>query len=146
VNIMWKILHRWWYCSLNGMCYGEHYMEDTSPMVVLQFELSVLQWTLCGRYFAAGRQCYCSLNGVCYGEHYVEYTSQQVDCGTAVWMECVTVNIMWKTLHRWWTVVLQFEWSVLKSTLREILKHEEWKNMKKELPYFEVCNRRCCVQ
>jgi len=50
---------------------------------------------------------------VCYGEHYVEGTTQQVESGIAVWMECVTVNIMWKVLHRWWRVVLQFGWSVL---------------------------------
>jgi len=28
-------------------------------------------------------------------------------------MECVTVNIIWKILHRKWTVVLQLECSVL---------------------------------
>jgi len=108
VNIMWKILHNRWtvvlqlewhvlqwtlcgryftaggqfYCSLNGMCYSEHYVEDTSQQVdsciaawmacvtvnimwkilhskwtvVLQLEWSALQWTLCGRYFTAGGQ------------------------------------------------------------------------------------------
>jgi len=48
-----------------------------------------------------------------YSEHYVEVTVQQVDSGIAVWMECVTVNIMWKVLHSRWTVLLQFGWSVL---------------------------------
>jgi hypothetical protein len=33
----------------------------------------------------------------------LEDTSQQVDSGIAVWMECVTVNIMWKILHSSWT-------------------------------------------
>ena len=59
MNIMWKILHiRWtvvlelewsvlqctlggryftasgqWYCSLSGVCYNEHYVEDTSQQV-----------------------------------------------------------------------------------------------------------------
>jgi len=36
-------------------------------------------------------------------------TSQQVDSGIADSMECVTVNIIWKILHRRWKVVLQFE-------------------------------------
>ena len=57
VNIIWKILHSsgQWYCSLNGVCYSEHYVEDTSQQwtVVLQLEWSVLQWTLSGRYFTA---------------------------------------------------------------------------------------------
>jgi len=44
-----------------------------------------------------------------------------------------------------WTVVLQLEWSVLQWTLREILEYKDWKNMKKELSYFEVCNGRCHV-
>jgi len=128
-----------WYCRLNGVCYNEHYVEGTTQQVdsdiaawmecvtvnimlkvlhsrwtvVLQLEWSVLEWTLCGRYCTAGGQWYCRLNGVCYSEHYVEGTTQQVDSGIAGWMECVTVNIMWKVLHSRWTVVLQLEWSVL---------------------------------
>ena len=98
VNIMWKVLHSRW-------------------TVVLQLEWSVLQWTLSGRYFTAGGQWYCSLNGVCYSEHYVEDTSQQVDSVIAGWMECVTVNNIWKVLHSRWTVLLQVEWSVLQWTL-----------------------------
>jgi len=47
----------------------------------------------------------------------VESTAKQVDSGIAVWMECVTVNIMWKVLHSRWTVVLQVEWSALQQTL-----------------------------
>jgi hypothetical protein len=183
VNIFRKILHSRWtvvlqlewsmlkwtlygryftaggqcYCSLNRVCYNEHYMEDTSQQVdsgiaawmefvrvniiwkvfhkqagsgvaawmkcvtvyiiwkvfhsrwtvLLQLEWSVLQWTLYGRYFTAGGQWYCILNGVCYNEHYMEDTSQQVDSGIAAWMECVTMNIIWKILHSSWTVVLQ---------------------------------------
>jgi len=158
VNIIWKILHnRWtvvlqiewsvlqwtlsescftnggqWYCSLNGVCYSGHYLEDTSQQVdsafaawmecvtvyiiwkilhnrwtvVLQLEWSVLQWTLSGSCFTNGGQCYCSLNGVCYSGHYLEDTSQQVDSAIAAWMECVTVYIIWKILHNRWTVVL----------------------------------------
>jgi len=45
---------------------------------------------------------------VCYSEHYVEVTVQEVDSGIAVWMKCVTVNIMWKVLRSRWRVVLQF--------------------------------------
>ena len=56
---------------------------------------------------------YWSLNGVCYNEHCLEDTSQQVDTGIGVLMECVTVNIVWKILHSSWTLVLEFEWSVL---------------------------------
>jgi len=36
----------------------------------------------------------------------VEGTAQQMDNGTAPWMNCVTINIMWKILHSRWTVVL----------------------------------------
>ena len=75
--------------------------------------MAKVQGTFFGRYFTASGQWYCSLNGVCYSEHYVEDTSQQVDSGIAAWMECVTVNIIWKILHSRWTVVLQLEWSVL---------------------------------
>ena len=95
-----------------------------------QWYYSVLQWTLYGRYFTAGGQWYCSLNGVCYSEHYVEDTSQQVDSGIAAWMECVTVNIMWKILHGRWTVVLQLECSVLQWTLGEVLDNKYSKYMK----------------
>ena len=71
----------------------------------------------------------------------MEGTSRQVDSNIAGWMECVTMNIFWKTLHSrgesgiavcmdcvtvnimWkvqhsrWTVVWQVEWSVLQLTL-----------------------------
>ena len=137
VNIMWKILHSRWtvvlqlewrvlqwtlcgryfsaggqcYCSLNWVCYSEHYVEDTSTQVDSVFAawINCIQWTLCERYFTAGGQCYCSLNGVCYTEHYVEDTSQHVDSSIAAWMACVTVNIMWKILQRRWTHALQVE-------------------------------------
>jgi len=91
---MWKVLHSRW-------------------TVVSQVEWSVLQWTLCDRYCKAGGQFYCRLKGVCCSEHYVEDIAQQVDSSIAGWMECVTVNIMWKLLYRRWTVVLQVEFSVL---------------------------------
>jgi len=158
VNIMWQVLHsRWtvvlwlewsvllwtlcgryctaggqWYCSLNGVCYTEHYVEGTVQQVdsvivawmecvtvnimckvlhsmwtvVLWLEWSVLLWTLCGSYCTACGQWYCSLNGLCYSEHYVEGTAQQVESCIVAWMECVTVNIMWKVLHSRWSVVL----------------------------------------
>jgi len=98
VNIMWKVLHSRW-------------------KVVLWLEWSVWQWTICGRYCTAGGQWYWKLNGVCYSEYYVEGTAQQVDSSIVPWMECVTVNIMWKVLHSRWTVVLWLEWSVLEWTL-----------------------------
>ena len=85
-----------WYCSLNGVCYSEHYLEDTSQ---------------------PGGQVYCSLNGLWYIEPYMEGTSQQVDSVIAAWMQCVTANIMWKVLQWRWTVVMQLEWSVLLWTL-----------------------------
>jgi len=59
------------------------------------------------RYVTACEQLYCSLNGVCYSEHYMEDTSQQVDNYIAAWMECVTMNIIWKIIHSMWTVLLQ---------------------------------------
>jgi len=109
--------------------------------VVLKFEWSVLELTLFGRYCTAGGQRYYSLNRVCYTEQYVEGTSRHVYCGIAVWMECVTVNIIWKiqhirgesvivgwmdcvtdkiickVLHSRWSVVWQVEWIVLQLTL-----------------------------
>jgi len=95
---MWKVLHSRW-------------------TFVLWVECSVLQWTVCGRYCTAGGQWYCVLNGVCFSEHYVEGTAQQVDSGIVGWMNCVTVNNMWKVLHSRWTVLLCVECSVLKWTL-----------------------------
>jgi len=128
---------------LTGGCYSEHYVEGTAQQVdsiiagwmecvtmniiwkvlhsswtvLLQVEWNVLQWTLYGKYCTAGGQYYCGLNGMCYNEHYMESTAQQVDSSIAGWMECVTVNIMWKVLHSKWTVVLQIEWNVLQWTL-----------------------------
>jgi len=132
-----------WYCSLNVVCCCEHYMEDISQQedsvitgwmecvtvdniwkilhssltVVLQLEWSVFLWTLSGWYFTAGGEWYCSLNEVCYSEHYMEDTAQQVDSGIAAWMNCVTVNIIWKIFHSMWTVVLELEWGGLQWTL-----------------------------
>ena len=114
-----------WNCGFSGVCYREHYMEGTAQQVdscivgwmdcdtekiiwkvphcrwtvLLWFQCSVLQWTLCGRYCTANGQWYCGLNEVCYSEHYVEGTAQQVDSGNVGWVECVTVNNMWKVLH-----------------------------------------------
>ena len=132
-----------WYCNLNGVRYSEYYLEDYSQQedsgiaawmecvtvnfiwriihsrwrVAFLLVLSALQCTLYGRYFTAGGQWYCSLNGVRYSEHYMEDTSQKVDSGIAAWMECVTVNIIWKILHSRWKVVLQVERIVLQWTL-----------------------------
>jgi len=132
-----------WYCVLNGVCYSEQYVEGTAQQVdsgivswmvcvtvksmwkvlhsrwtvVLRVECIVLQWTLCGRYCTAGGQCYCELNGVCYSEQYVEVTAHQVDSSIVAWMDCVTVNSMWKVMHSRWTVVLWVECSVLQWTL-----------------------------
>jgi len=95
---MWKMMHSKW-------------------TVWLQDEWNLLQWTLCGRYCTAVGQWYCGLNVVCYSEHYVEGTAQQVDSVIVAWMECVTVNSIWKILHSRWTVVLWVEWSLLQWTL-----------------------------
>ena len=95
---MWKVLHSRW-------------------TVVLWVECIVLQWTLRGRYCTAGGQWNCGLNVVCYSEQYVEGTAQLVDCDIVRWMECVTVNIMWKLLHSRWTFVLCVECSVLHYTV-----------------------------
>jgi len=166
---MWKVLHnRWtvvfcvdwsvlqstlcgryctagveWSCSLNVVCYSEHYEEGTLQKVdnsiagwmdcvtvifmwkvlhsrwsvVLWVECSVLQWRVIGRYCTAVGQCYCVLNVICYSEQYMEVTAQQLKSGILGWMECVTVNIMWKVLHSRWTVVLLVEWNVLQWTL-----------------------------
>jgi len=128
-----------WYCVLNGVCYSEECVEGTAQQVdsgivcwmdcvtlkcmwkllhsrwtvVLWVAFSVLHWTVCGRYCTAVGQWYCELNGICYSEQYVEGTAQQVDSSIVDWMECVTVNIIWKVLHSRWTVLLWVEWSVL---------------------------------
>jgi len=47
----------------------------------------------------------------------VEGIAQQVDSSIVGWMECVTVNSMWKVLHSRWIVVLWLEWSVLPWTV-----------------------------
>jgi len=145
LNIMWKILHsKWtvvlqlewhvlqwtlcgryftacgqWYCSLNAVCYSEHYVEDTSTQVdsCIAAWINCIQWTFSGRYFTASGEWYCSLNGVCYSERYVEDTTQHVDSLIAAWMLCVTVNIIWKVLQRRWTLALQLEWRVFQWTL-----------------------------
>jgi len=98
VNIMWKVLHSRW-------------------IVVLCIEWSVLQGLVCGRYCTAGGLWYCGLNVLCYSGHYVEVTAQQVDSCIAYWMDCVTVNSIWKVLQSKWTVVLVVECSVLQLTL-----------------------------
>ena len=54
---------------------------------------------------------------MCYSESYVDDTAQQVDSDIVAWMDCVTVNIVWKLLQSRWTVVLWLEWSVLQCTL-----------------------------
>jgi len=43
----------------------------------------------------------------------VEYTAQQVENFSAARKECVKVNVMWKELHRMWTMLLQLERRVL---------------------------------
>jgi hypothetical protein len=89
------------YCSLNGVCYSEHYLEDNSQQV----DSSIAAWmewvtvNIIWKIFHTDGQFYCSLNVVCYSEHYLEDNSQQVDSGTVAWMECVTVNIIWKLFH-----------------------------------------------
>jgi len=134
---------RQWYCGLNVVFYSEQYVEGTAQQVesgivcwmecvtvncmwkvlhsrwtvVLWVEWCVLQWTVCGRYCTVGGQWYCVLNVVCYSEQYVEGTAQQVESGIVCWMECVTVNCMWKVLHSRWKVVLCVEWSVLQWTV-----------------------------
>ena len=137
VNIMWKILHsRWtvvlqlqwsvlqwplqgthfttsgqWYCSLNEVCYSDHYKEHISQEVDSDIAawMVCLKWTLPGRYFTSSGHWYCSFNEVCYSEIYIEDTLQQVDSNIAAWMEFVTVTIIRKTLQSRWTVILQIE-------------------------------------
>jgi hypothetical protein len=113
VNIIWKILHSRW-------------------TLVLQFQWISLQWLLFGKYFTSVEHWYCSLNEVPYSEYYMVDTSQQVDTDIAVWMNYLTVSIIWKILQCRWTLndvvyseyyiedtsqqvntVFQFEWSAL---------------------------------
>jgi len=76
----------------------------------------------------------------------VEDTSQQVDSGIAAWMECVTVNIMWKILHSRWTEVLQLEWSTLQWTFFEIVDYEDWRDTTNGYSYFLVCTGRFSLE
>ena len=48
-------------------------------------------------------------------------------------MKCVTVNIICKILRSRWTLILHLEYSVLQSTLREKLGHEDWTNVTKSI-------------
>ena len=95
---------------------SEIYCTDCWSWVLHGIRAKV-EGTFIRRYVTAGGQWYCTLNRVCYSEHYMENTLQNVDSGIAPWMECVTVNIIWKILHRRWTVVLQLELIVLQWTL-----------------------------
>jgi len=121
-NIMWKILHSRWtvvswveYSVLHWIIMWK--LLHSRWTVVLWVECSVLHWTVCGRYCTSGGQWCCVLNVVSYIEHNVEGTAQQVDSGIVAWMDCVTMNIMWKILHSRWAVLLWLEWSVLMWTL-----------------------------
>ena len=95
---MWKVLHSRW-------------------TVLLWLECSVLQWTVCGRYCTAGGAWNYGLKEVCYSEQYVECTAQQAESGIVGWVDCVTVNIMWKVLQSKWTMYLWLELCVLHWTV-----------------------------
>jgi len=132
---MWKIFHSRWtvllqveWSVLQRTLSGSYFTPCGQEYC--SFEWSVLYWTLSGRYFTACGQWYCSLKGVCYSEHYLEDISQHVDSGIAASVECVTMNIIWKLFHSMWTVLLQFEWSVLHWTL--------------SLRYFTACGQEYC--
>jgi len=47
----------------------------------------------------------------------MEGTAKRVESCIVGWMECVTVNCMWKLLHSRWTVLLLVECSVLQWTV-----------------------------
>ena len=114
VHRRWTVVVCWMECvTLISMRKILHSMWR----VLFCVEWSVLQWTVCGKYCTAGGQSYCGLSGGCYSEQYVEGTAQQVDSSIVGWMQCVTVNSMWKLLHRKRTVLLCVEWSVFQWTL-----------------------------
>jgi hypothetical protein len=75
-----------------------------------------------------------------YSEYYMEYTSQQVDINITVWMNCISVNIIWKILHTWWTLLLQFQWSALRWILygRYFTASEHWYCSSNEVHYSYV--------
>jgi len=54
---------------------------------------------------------------MCYSEQYIDGTAQQLDSFIVGWVDCVTVNIMWKVLQSNWTVILWVEWSVSQWTV-----------------------------
>jgi len=80
VNIIWKILY-------------------SRGRVVLQLELSVLQWVLYASTLQQVDSVIAVRYKVRYSEHYLQDTLQHVDSVTAAWMECVTVNIIYKILY-----------------------------------------------
>ena len=80
MNITWKILH-------------------SRYSVLFQFEWSVFQLTLCGRYCTIGRQLSCRFYGVFFSEDCVGGTAQEVNSGIVTLMVHVTVKNMWKLLH-----------------------------------------------
>ena len=145
VSITWMVLYRMWklvfqlewivlqwtlygryftangqfYCSLNEVCYSEHYMESTLQHV----DSVIAAWKKCvsvniiWNILHSMWPWYFSLNEVRFIEQYVEGTSQQVETYIAAWMKCVSVNIIWKVLHSRWTLLLHLEWSALQLTL-----------------------------
>ena len=145
VNIIWKMFHssrtvelelqltliQWklpgrdftasWqcFCSLNGLCFSEHYVEGISQHVdsFIAAWWNLMQWTFCGRYLTAVGLWYCNLKQMCYSELYLKYTSQQVDSGISARIKCNRVNIIWKILQRKWTVILHLEWHMIQWTL-----------------------------
>jgi len=62
---------------LNGVWYSKHYVEGKAQQMVL---VLWVEWSV-------------------YSEFYEEDTAQQLDSGIVGWMECDTLNNMWKLLH-----------------------------------------------
>jgi len=121
MNIMWKILHSKWtvvlqlewrvlewtlcgryftaggqcYCSLNGVYYSKHYVEDTSQHV----DCGIAAWMACVR-----------VNIMWKIFHSMWTVVLQLEWSVLQW------TIRGK-LHSMWTVLLQLECSVLQWTL-----------------------------
>ena len=106
-------------CSLNWVCYNEHYEDGTSKLL----DIRIVGWMECvsaniiwkilhSRWTVVLQNVWCVLGRKLFRKYFTAF----IQC-IAVWMECVTVNIMWKLLHSRWTVVLQVELCVLLQTL-----------------------------
>jgi hypothetical protein len=78
---------------------------------------------------------------VLYIEYYTEHIFHEKDTGFAGWMNCVTVNIIWKLVHSRRLYLFQLEWNMLQWILywRYFGAGGHWYCRLNELCYSEYC-------